>query len=106
MAAMAPLAAEGPFKDTSFSQARKTSAWGHRSHLCFPWLTMHAADVLNKFRVGADGKTAYERIKGRAYSGLMLEFGACILYKTSARVQGGDMSARWEKGIWERTTAC
>ena len=31
-------------------------------HKCFPWLIMHAADVINKFRVGPDGMTAYEKI--------------------------------------------
>ena len=69
-------------------------------HHCFPWLVMHAADVINKFRVGLDGKTAYENIKGRPYTGSMFEFGSKILYKTSAKVIGGDMSARWGAGIW------
>ena len=69
-------------------------------HACFPWLVMHSADVLNKFRVGAGGTTAYEKIKGRPYSGAMFEFGSCVLDKTSAKVVGGDMGARWEKGIW------
>jgi hypothetical protein len=69
-------------------------------HACFPWLVMHAADVINKFRVGVDGTTAYEKIKGRAYSGQMYEFGSCVLYKIGANVMGGDMSARWQKGIW------
>ena len=73
-------------------------------HACFPWLVMHGADVLTKFVIGsgegADGLTAYERIKGRAYSGTMFEFGQCILFKVSAKVQGGDMRARWEKGMW------
>ena len=68
-------------------------------HRAFSWLVMHAADVLTKFCVGPDGLTAYERIKGRAYSGLMLEFGQAILYKTSAKVQGGIMEPRWAKGI-------
>ena len=69
-------------------------------HPAFTWLVMHAADVYNKFHVGADGRTAYERIRGRAYSGEMYEFGQCMLYKTSCKVQGGDMGARWMKGIW------
>ena len=44
--------------------------------------------------------TSYEKIKGRAYSGMMFEFGPCVLYKTSAKVEGGNMQARWAKGIW------
>ena len=63
-------------------------------HPSFPWLVMHAADVINKFREDAGGKTPYEKIRGRPYTGVMHEFGACILYKTAAKVLGGDMSAR------------
>ena len=29
-----------------------------------------------------------------------MEFGQCILYKVSMKVKGGDMEARWEKGMW------
>ena len=69
-------------------------------HKCFPWLVMHSSDVLNKFSSSSDGLTMYEKLKGRVYSGTMFEFGQCILYKVSAKVQGGDMRPRWEKGMW------
>ena len=58
-------------------------------HPAFTWLIMHAADVINKFFVQADGQTCYEKIRGRAHSGVMFEFGQCVLYKVSAKVQGG-----------------
>ena len=41
-------------------------------HPGFTGLVEHAADVFTKFNVGADGVTAYEKIKGRAYSGMMM----------------------------------
>ena len=44
--------------------------------------------------------TAYEKVKGREYSGVMLEFGSIVLYKVSAKVQGGVMAPRWMKGVW------
>ena len=69
-------------------------------HVCFPWLIMHAADRLTNFDPGADGCTAYERIEGRVYSGVMFEFARCILFKVHSKVQGGNMEARWEKGLW------
>jgi hypothetical protein len=69
-------------------------------HHIFPWLVTHAADVLTKFQVHEDGLTSYERIKGRAFSGTMLVFGQCILFKVSPKVSGGEMGARWEKGMW------
>ena len=69
-------------------------------HPAFPWLVVHSADVLNKFQVQKDGLTAYEKVKGREYSGLMLEFGSVVLHKASAKVQGGVMAPRWLKGVW------
>ena len=69
-------------------------------HPCFPWLVNHAADVLTKFKVHADGSTSYEKIKRREYTGTMLEFAEKVLYKSSVKVQGGVMQARWMTGIW------
>ena len=39
-------------------------------------------------------------LKHRKYSGLLLDFGTTILYETSAKVEGGIMESRWEKGVW------
>lgn len=39
------------------------------------WMVEHAAAVLSKYEVGADGRTAYERMKGRPCSHEMAEFG-------------------------------
>ena len=54
-------------------------------HPGFTWLVEHAADVLTKFHVGADGMTAHEKIKGRAYSGMMMEFGQAVLNQQKQR---------------------
>ena len=35
----------------------------------FSWLPTYAADCLNKFQIGDDGKTAYERVRGKPYAG-------------------------------------
>jgi hypothetical protein len=45
--------------------------WGAEipsKHAAIPWTIEHAAYLLNRFEVGHDGKTAYERLKagGRA----------------------------------------
>ena len=37
------------------------------THPVFAWLVEHAVDLHNKFLVGSDGKTAYERLKGKKY---------------------------------------
>ena len=51
-------------------------------HDLITWLVSHAADLLNKYSVGIDGKTSWERIKGRCYSGDIVEFGSLIFSNT------------------------
>jgi hypothetical protein len=70
------------------------------SHVIMAWMVEHAADLLNKFAVGEDGRTAYERIKGKKYSGEALEFGREILYRIPCKPEGGNMSERWVPGVW------
>ena len=45
------------------------------------WLIEHAADVLSKFQVGEDGKTGYERLKGKKYDKELAEFGEKVHYR-------------------------
>ena len=50
-------------------------------HPAIPWITEHAALLLDRFEVGHDGKTAYERNKGKKAKVLGMEFGEAILWK-------------------------
>ena len=70
------------------------------THHVITWLVEHAADVLNKFAVGIDGRTAYERIKGKKYHGEMVEFGRRVMYKIPCKPEGGLMTERWVLGTW------
>ena len=69
-------------------------------HACFPWLVEHAADVLTKFVIGRDGMTAWERLKGKKYSGLLFEFGTKVLHRVAHKPVGGEMAARWLPAVW------
>ena len=64
-------------------------------HPAFTWMVMHSADVLTKCLVLSDGQTAYEKIKGREYTGQMLEFGMVVLHNVRVKAQGGIMEPRW-----------
>ena len=64
------------------------------------WMVEHAADLLDKFLVGPDGRTAFERLKGKKYRGETVEFGRKILYKIPCKPEGGLMTERWVPGIW------
>ena len=66
-------------------------------HPAIPWITEHAAVLLNRFEVGHDGKTAYERNKGKNAKVLGMQFGEAIPWKRRP-VGGalGKLSCLWE----------
>ncbi len=64
------------------------------------WLIEHSADILNKFQVGRDGRTPYERLKGKRFRGLVYEFASPCMLRVSGKPQGGLMQARWVEGVW------
>ena len=66
----------------------------------FAWLVRHMTDAHSKFHIGADGRTAYERLKGKPYAGIMLPFGEAVLHRVIGKVQGGDMRERWMDGVF------
>ena len=64
------------------------------------WLIEHCADIHNKFHVYADGKTSFEKVKGKKHRGEFLEFGQKVLHKVPGKPRGGLMATRWLPGIW------
>lgn len=51
------------------------------SHPVAAWMVEHAADVISKYEVGADGCTGYERMKGKPCSHEIVDFGENIRVK-------------------------
>ena len=45
-----------------------------------PWMVCHAVETLGRFQLGADGKTAHERIRGRKFNKETPEFAERIHY--------------------------
>ena len=79
----------------------------HHMHECIEvdhpilyWLVEHAADVSTKFQKGVDGKTAYERLKGKPNRGEIREFGCQVHHRVPRKTQGGLLAARWHTGVW------
>ena len=58
------------------------------THPCLVWLARHAAFLLTRFRVGTDGKTAYERTYGRSWRTPLVRYGEHILYRPRANQDG------------------
>ena len=70
------------------------------NHPVMTWMVEHAAETLSRFQVSFDGRTAYERIKGKKYRGEIIEFGRNVYHRHPGNTQGGSMQRRWEEGIW------
>ena len=66
-------------------------------HPLMTWITEYAGHLLNRFEVGHDSKTAYERCKGKRAKTLGIEFGEAILWKRKA--VGGAL-AMLEDGVY------
>jgi hypothetical protein len=70
-------------------------------HPLMPWIVEYAGHLLNRFEVSQDGKTAYERLKGKSARTLGIELGESVLWKR--RPVGGALAKAtwlWEDGIF------
>ena len=69
-------------------------------HPVTTWLVNHCADVINKFKVGSDGKTSYERVKGKPYRRDMVEFGERVYFRSGKLDRQRKMEPRWHEGVF------
>ena len=51
------------------------------THPLMTWLAPHSANMLTWFSRGKGGRTAYQRVRGRAFNGRLLLFGEFCRYK-------------------------
>ena len=72
------------------------------SHDIVPWLVEYAAVLLNRGQVGADGRTAYERLKGKKAALPGMQFGERILWKSNVPTykRKHKMETDWFEGIF------
>ena len=69
------------------------------THPLFQWLILHVASVMNRFVVGRDGKTAFQRLHGRRASSKAVEFGERVFYYIPRKLRA-KMSLRWRLGMY------
>ena len=62
------------------------------------WLIRHAAWCLTRFQVKNDGRTAFVRAFGKAYTSQVLPCGESAMYKYTS-VPTGNLDQRWGHGI-------
>ena len=70
------------------------------SHPLIPWIIEHAAQLKNRYMVGADGRTPTERLRGRGVQRPVHELGEKVLFLPLALARRGDFGARFDHGIY------
>ena len=66
------------------------------------WLIEHMSSIINRAKIGPDGKTPYSRIKGKDSRTKLVPFGEKVLWMISKeeRKKGPKMAPRFHYGIW------
>jgi len=65
-----------------------------------PWAVRHGPWCYHRFHVGADGKTAWERARGRPYKAVLAQLGEIVLFLRPAHTRPGKMQGRFLKGVF------
>jgi len=65
-----------------------------------PWIVRHAAATIDRFQIGTDGKTGYQRRKGRKFQKEHVEIGECVWYLEAKSLGKADSRSRWKSGVW------
>ena len=73
-----------------------------QKHVIVPWLIEYAGTVATLFEVGADGRTAYQRQRGKRYNQPLAPFGECVHYLPLDRERGkkAKLRPKWSHGIF------
>ena len=70
------------------------------THDVLPWLIMYAAMLINICRVGEDGKTAYERRRGKKFKREIPQFGESVWYLKPRSAGKDKLDERWGDGAY------
>ena len=72
------------------------------THPVVAWLASHSASVHRWRTRGTDGRTPYERARGRPFSTRLAEFGEYVKYKIRQKpgIESSNLNARWSFGIF------
>ena len=68
------------------------------SSVVLPWLVRHSAMALNIGQRGEDGRSAWERVKGKCFNREVPEFGEKVLYLKPESLGVNKLDSRWEPG--------
>jgi hypothetical protein len=60
----------------------------HEEHPVLPWMVRHAAQVVNRYRIGEDGMPRHRRFNGRNFDKEVAEFGETVCFLPILEVEG------------------
>ena len=63
-------------------------------------MVRHAAQVVNRYRIGEDGLTRHRRLKGRSFDKEVAEFGESVWFLFLKSKGKNKTKSRWSSGIW------
>ena len=71
-------------------------------HPVLAWMVLHAGSLITKFHVGSDGRTPYQRLRGKPWNTAGVEFGECIFYQPLVEESGklAKLEDRYRDGIF------
>ena len=69
-------------------------------HPSITWMFKHAADIINRTRIGIDGKTAFRRLRGNNFVQKVAEFGENVWYLRQNSLGKDKFNSRWSEGIY------
>ena len=70
-------------------------------HPIIAWMTEHVSTLFNRYTVGRDGRTPYERLKGKQSSIRMPPFAEKVLYKFQGEISHmPKLEPRWSEGVF------
>ena len=69
-------------------------------HPVITWLCDYVSYLMNRMEVARDGKTPYERVKGKKAEVMGLEFGEKVMWKHLAGKVMEKINARWGQGLF------
>ena len=73
-------------------------------HAVYSWIVRQSGWLLNRFCVGRDAYTAFQRYKGRTYNGEICDLFECVLFKVLSQDEA-KLDDRFRLGVWLGKTA-
>ena len=69
-------------------------------HPLMAWAVRHAAYLINRFLIRADGYTSYQARWGRTHNAALCEYGETVMYMVNTLKQRPKLKPRFFRGTW------